>query len=555
MELDLDSFLESHGVGNGTDGNDDQSLSSSVPHNHHHRTVDEILLLNDSSSSSSSASSSLAGSPSPPSSPSAAAATLSTWRHRLDYEPSRVDDSDYSINNNNNKTTNNTNNNDFDFSETSTPTRLFNNSSSIISSTTRADFASFRPVLLPPLFTSVKSNFKPGAALAAAAAASRSIPTPHAAAIKSFRTSSTATLSPILDDSKSPAAAPHSHLDSGVLDELPATNAPHSELYSGVSDELDSRVLDEVGGEGVGVGGGVKETDNQVVVKVRVQIDNLSTPHLEAEAAPSSVVSENVDNQSIDDSGCMLSSFPSAATHLDDLHAESEILVDIDGNSSTSKGRQVQSNSGDEDDTNEDSRFNSANEIVEMEITPIVADSDQGELFNEEKTVDIEEMRGQEDVLSEPKDEVLSPRGVDSSSDEDIADIVQDAALRWKNKEDSRMTHKESHQPSLTPLELAEALEKKQAFAGMHWEEGAAAQPMRLEGVRRGSTVLGYFDVDSNNAITRTISSQTFRREHGFPSVLSVHLNSVAIGMSKGVIIIMPSKYSPYHSDNMDAKV
>ncbi|KAK4744669.1 hypothetical protein SAY87_010981 [Trapa incisa] len=40
---------------------------------------------------------------------------------------------------------------------------------------------------LPPLFGGVRSSAKPGAALAAAAAASRTIPTPHAVAIKSRR--------------------------------------------------------------------------------------------------------------------------------------------------------------------------------------------------------------------------------------------------------------------------------------------------------------------------------------------------------------------------------
>ena len=43
---------------------------------------------------------------------------------------------------------------------------------------------------------------------------------------------------------------------------------------------------------------------------------------------------------------------------------------------------------------------------------------------------------------------------------------------------------------------------------------------MRLEGVRRGSTTVGYFDLVGDNAITRTISSQAFRRDHGSPQAL-----------------------------------
>ncbi|KAL0413068.1 UNVERIFIED_CONTAM: Vacuolar protein sorting-associated protein 8 [Sesamum radiatum] len=74
---------------------------------------------------------------------------------------------------------------------------------------------------------------------------------------------------------------------------------------------------------------------------------------------------------------------------------------------------------------------------------------------------------------------------------------------------------------------------------------------MRLEGVPRGSTVLGYFDADPNNAITQTISSQAFRREHGSPQVVAVHLNYIAIGMSRGSIFVQPSKYTAHQVDNM----
>ncbi|KAI3830233.1 hypothetical protein L1987_04369 [Smallanthus sonchifolius] len=103
-----------------------------------------------------------------------------------------------------------------------------------------------------------------------------------------------------------------------------------------------------------------------------------------------------------------------------------------------------------------------------------------------------------------------------------------------------------------TSLQFAEELEKKHAFTGMHWEEGAAAQPMRLEG---GSTVLGYFSTSADNTITRTISSPSYRRDHGTPQALAVHLNYIAVGMSRGLIVVVPSKYSPHYADNMDAKM
>ncbi|KAM3319421.1 hypothetical protein P3S67_006621 [Capsicum chacoense] len=89
----------------------------------------------------------------------------------------------------------------------------------------------------------------------------------------------------------------------------------------------------------------------------------------------------------------------------------------------------------------------------------------------------------------------------------------------------------------------------------MHLEEGASAQPMRLDGVHRSSNVLGYCDVDDNNTITQTLLYQAFRHKHGSSQVLAVHLNYIAVGMSKGSILVMPSRYSPYHADNMDAKM
>ncbi|XP_022144189.1 vacuolar protein sorting-associated protein 8 homolog [Momordica charantia] len=109
--------------------------------------------------------------------------------------------------------------------------------------------------------------------------------------------------------------------------------------------------------------------------------------------------------------------------------------------------------------------------------------------------------------------------------------------------------------PSTNPLEAAEEIEKKQAFTALHWEEGVAAQPMKLEGIKGGSTTLGYFDIQADNSISRTISSHSFKREHGFPQVLAVHANYIAVGMSKGNIVVVASKYSAQNGDNMDAKM
>ncbi|XVF22283.1 hypothetical protein REPUB_Repub12eG0159800 [Reevesia pubescens] len=118
--------------------------------------------------------------------------------------------------------------------------------------------------------------------------------------------------------------------------------------------------------------------------------------------------------------------------------------------------------------------------------------------------------------------------GDDASSISDISELVEERLEQLESERISRRAEKNSR-ATMKPLELAEELEKKQASTGLHWEEGAA----------RGSTTLGYFDVEANNAITRTLSSQAFRRDHGSPQVLAVHLNIIAVGMTKGVNILM----------------
>ncbi|KAK4848101.1 hypothetical protein QYF36_009344 [Acer negundo] len=159
-------------------------------------------------------------------------------------------------------------------------------------------------------------------------------------------------------------------------------------------------------------------------------------------------------------------------------------------------------------------------------------------------------------AMSSSKDDEVGKVVGDSAStiSDDILELVEERIGQLESEMISRRAEKKSR-PSLKPLELAEELEKKQASTGLHWEEGAAAQPMRLEGVQRGSTTLGYFDVDASNTITQTIRSQAFRRDNGSPQVLAVHLNFIAVGMSKGVIVLVPSKYSAHHHDSLDSKV
>ena len=82
-------------------------------------------------------------------------------------------------------------------------------------------------------------------------------------------------------------------------------------------------------------------------------------------------------------------------------------------------------------------------------------------------------------------------------------------------------------------MDLAEELEKRNAYFGLHWEEGAAAQPMKLEGIQRGPPTIGHLQIDSMSYLSQALASQMFRRDHGSPQALAVHMNYIAAGMSK----------------------
>ncbi|PQQ16057.1 vacuolar protein sorting-associated protein 8 homolog [Prunus yedoensis var. nudiflora] len=146
MELDLDSFLNSHL--SLSDEDDDDNLNS-VPH----RTIDEILNDSDSSASSSPPSTihRLASDPKPPHPTDAVSVSSAKSDESSQVRPrpnlyTRVKSGELS---------------DDPVGKVSKPS--------------------------PWLLGGMRTNAKPGAALAAAAAASRSMPTPHAAAIKSKR--------------------------------------------------------------------------------------------------------------------------------------------------------------------------------------------------------------------------------------------------------------------------------------------------------------------------------------------------------------------------------
>ncbi|XP_073012447.1 uncharacterized protein [Typha latifolia] len=139
--------------------------------------------------------------------------------------------------------------------------------------------------------------------------------------------------------------------------------------------------------------------------------------------------------------------------------------------------------------------------------------------------------------------------------EDEIENVVEERSDQLEINRKAEKKAEKKLRASIKPLEWAEELEKRQASSGMHWEEGAAAQPMRLEGIRRGPPAVGYLQIDLDNAITRIISSQAFRRDHGFPQALAIHMNFIALGTSKGAVLVVPSKYSTLGAENIDSKV
>ncbi|CAH1429293.1 unnamed protein product [Lactuca virosa] len=475
MELDLDAFLQSHD----TTGSDDDDQ-------HHGSTVDELLLIDsdDSSPSSSPRSYPISHDVSIPQSNTSPVDANCSDSSRLT-PPQLVNDRDRQS--------------------------KFRSISQINSGDT---FSVSRQ--LPPLFGAVRSNAKPGAALAAAAAASRSIPTPHAAAIKLRREKSSM-------ESLDPKASIGSELcyESGTGSEV-----SHS----------DAKLFEE-----------------------DLKLENLETAPVESTG--SFEVSGEVNPGDGSRNGWRITDedFPCEEMNIDMAKAsevDSFALEFGDDTRSSAAKPQISSPLNNEDGINSTTSVLdiSSNELIEGNHTESahISTLSIAEMFpfsHEHVNAKEVEVSSEGTKLHENNVEFgLQAEGDDMPAQSDVS-VGMDGILHQENEKNDGRTQ------ALKPLQFAEELEKKHAFTGLHWEEGAAAQPMKLEGVHRGSTVLGYFSVSTDNTITRTISSPAFRRDHGTPQALAVHLNYIAVGMSRGVIVVIPSKYSPHYADNMDAKM
>ncbi|XP_027334306.1 vacuolar protein sorting-associated protein 8 homolog isoform X2 [Abrus precatorius] len=438
MELDLRTFLPS---ATSTDDEADEAP---------HRTIDDILNDCDTSSSS----------PSPPSSPS-------THTNSLPQKPSQL--------------------------------KPLQPSPDSLSQVKPVEFPDRTRVSRPfsSLFHGVRSNAKPGAALAAAAAASRSVPTPHAAAIMWRRRGAVANGA---ESSSVTAVGDDSDVSSSK-----GESGEYSEKF-----ESEARGIETQSSESVSAVGERFESDAEIATDSKTgSADSNIQVRSDSDSDASVVSKEKRDLDEVDpDLENDMSSAP--FDHDDHEFNGKTSLTYVDGDERVS-------------------------------VTDAAGETE--ELVNNGGST-MEDVKNDESVVG----------GDDGSSLGDVAELVEETLEELERIRAAKRAEKKL-ESSMRPLELAEELEKRHASTGLHWEEGAAAQPMRLEGVRRGSTTLGYFDVDADNAVTRVISSQTFRHEQGFAQVLAVHTNYIAVGMAKGLIVVVPSKYSIYHADNTDGKM
>uniref|UniRef100_A0A2P2L9D6 Uncharacterized protein MANES_01G240000 n=1 Tax=Rhizophora mucronata TaxID=61149 RepID=A0A2P2L9D6_RHIMU len=515
--LDLDSFLNSHYSTSDSDGDS----NSVVPH----RTLDEIL--NDSDSDSN-----FAASPSRSSAPPRLKNHQPFVSDLVDIPSEAVSSQDSAPEPSKSQLLSNKPD---QLTRTGSFTRV--RSGGVLSDQIwgvpplPSTSSSSRP--LPSLFTGLRSNAKPGAALAAAAAASRSVPTPHAAAIKSRR----------------------AEIRAGLIQNVVDTG----ESSSNVSDDQEI-VSNTSNGDLIATGVGTKRTlsseqlaedeenggDFQSAIESEILARNgnsLGAPQdFATEGLETEVGKEDQDPSLTTTAATTLISAASAESNWKD----SSTMLD------SGQDENVES-------------FNSpygtnlldANYSREMDVPSSHSVDEDAKIEEGSAMLPLEESYNLEECASSSKDVEtgLEPgHGDDASSLSDISELVEERIGQLESERINKRAERKL-KSTIKPLELAEELEKKQAFTRLHWEEGAAAQPMRLEGVRRGSTTLGYFDIDSDNVVTRTIASLAFRRDYGSVQVLAVHLNYIAVGVAKGAIVVFPSRYTPHNADNTDAKM
>lgn len=407
---------------------------------------------------------------------------------------------------------------------------------------------------------------KPGAALAAAAAASRLDPTPHAAAIRLKRAVSVGSL-----DGVSTIGLERSNSEETASGGISESDTGDGGLIQGsrLSDVVDDELFGKVHfyGDDVGVidpqeiGFETKKASNldgsgeEIVAKLN---DNLSLPSIQV------YTSNSPSSQLEDDGGNGVRMVDAKEVSVNDQSSDNGVQMldakEVSVNDQNSYNG-VQMLDAKEVSVNDQHSYNGVQMLDTKKVSGDDQNSDYCVQVIDAKEVHVNDQRSGHDVLLLDAEEVsangqISDHGVqmldaeegstnDQSSDHD-AQMLDEKAARMADK---------ILQDSMKPLEWAEEVEKRQVSHGIHWEEGAVAQTMRFEGIRKAQPAVGCLHIDPDNMITRLISSQMFRHEYGSPQVVAAHMSFIAVGMSKGVVLAVPSKYSPYTADIMDSKV
>ncbi|TVU33578.1 hypothetical protein EJB05_25403, partial [Eragrostis curvula] len=458
QELDLDAFLPSSPT----------SSTASDADADHRRAVDDLLLLLSSSDSDSEESSPIPSAssrtparlqapsppprPSPPASPSPSASA----------SPRR-----------------------------STSASPSDTVSSLVSRTFSGNGASSsRP--LPSLFRGVRPSPKPGAALAAAAAASRAVFTLHAAAIKSRRSVS-APVEKLLEEGSGSEAS----------EELPSLGGLEAETdEKGNAEPADEATEQTTGGSGL-------ELEEEKHEEMGIEEKSESTNLLQSSTIDS-VIAE-------------------------DVSGREEAIEDVNlAETDQVENQRVVANEENEDECIVDDYSESV-----QDVEPVGVESNENFDDDDDKGVERSDSLMEEQLESE------------SIIDKVIEERMEQLEINRKAEKNAEKKLK----ASMKPLEWAEELEKRQASFGQHWEEGAAAQPMQLEGIGKGPPAIGYMQIEMDNPVTRAMASPSFRTDHGSPQVLAAHRSYIAMGTSKGAVIVIPSKYSIHQADDTDTKM
>lgn len=128
-----------------------------------------------------------------------------------------------------------------------------------------------------------------------------------------------------------------------------------------------------------------------------------------------------------------------------------------------------------------------------------------------------------------------------------VDDVVDEKGGKMEHGRPGRKTGKKVR-ASLKPLDFW----RKNLKIEMHLLDCTGKRDLQH---RRGPPAIGHLQIDSMSYLSQALASQIFRRDHGSPQALAVHMNYIAVVMSKGSVLVNPSKYSSQSADGMDAKV